>query len=215
MTFTRSRDRDRIKGIKRLLGEAFVRSYQGKDNKSATEALDDGEQAIRLWNQDVSSKWYFCSALAASSFFVLLLILIRAPLFGFAPNDPLQLILTVGFLGSIGAFASVCVRHRQLALDANMGFTIHIIEASARIFIGVVASAIMILLAKGGLILGEVSKIGEANDIYYALGLLCGASERVLPSFINRAENVITETTVHTPEDQINIGKPETKIRGR
>jgi hypothetical protein len=94
MAFTRSRDKDRIKGIKRLLGEAFVRSYQGKDNKSATEALDDAEQAIRLWNQDVSSKWYFCSALAASSSFVLLLILIRAPLFGFAPNDPLQLILT-------------------------------------------------------------------------------------------------------------------------
>jgi hypothetical protein len=99
-----------------------------------------------------------------------------------------------------------------------MGLTIHIIEASARIFIGVVASAIMVLLAKGGLILGELIKTEGANDnsyIYYALGLLCGASERVLPSFINRAENVITETTVHTPEDQINIAKPETKIRGR
>jgi hypothetical protein len=153
--------------IKNLLGEAFVRSYAGKDIISATRALDDAEVQIRRWNQEVSIRWYFCSALACSIVFMTLLIMVlvyRTSLITTLSENAVA-IVAVGLLGSLGAFTSICLRHRQIILDANAGFAMHMIEACARIVVGVIAALVMILMVKGGLLLElvEMSPVGSKS----------------------------------------------------
>jgi hypothetical protein len=185
----------RIIAIKSLFGEAYARSYNTHDRESAAQALDDAELQIALWNREVSGRWYFCSALGATALCVVLLLFAQAYRSGItgALGDTAWTVITIGLFGSIGAFTSVCLRHRQLALDANAGLSVHVMEACGRIVIGVVSAMLMILLAKGGLILEIATKSDHAMYVYAALGMLCGASERVLPNFVSRAEMLLDQ----------------------
>jgi len=198
------RNAKRIIRIKNLLGEAFARSYKG-DCASALQVLDDAEFEIRRWNQDVSSRWYFSSAVICATLFgaVLLIAQFYGSALTLAFGKNFLPIITVGLLGSLGAFASICMRHRGITLDANAGASVHTIEASARIFLGVVTALVMILMAKGGLLLELVEKSADSSMyIYVALGIMCGASERVLPSFVERAEKLLggTQDVRHGPK---------------
>jgi hypothetical protein len=181
-----------LKPIRGMIGEGVARILDSQNLKNANEILDQADCLIQLRNREYSRKWFFASSLVSTVIFVLLFLLLvwnREQVFALFSQNAF-VVATTALLGSVGAIISVCLRNESLHLDANAGLSLHVLEGFARVLIGVSAGLVLALLTKGGLILEIVQKSEHSLYLFWAFGLLAGASERILPGFITKTDGM-------------------------
>jgi hypothetical protein len=189
-----------LKPIRGMMGEAIARMLDGQDFKNASEILDQAEKLIQLRNREYSRRWFFASVLvsAAAFAFLFLFTVLEKNAFITLFSQNAFIVVTTGLLGSVGAVASVCIRNNDLHLDANAGLSLHVLEGFARVLIGVIAGVVLALLMKGGLVLEVVQKAEHNFYLFWAFGLLAGASERMLPGFILQVDGLTLNKQLET-----------------
>jgi hypothetical protein len=183
---------EHLKPIRAMIAEGVARMLDSRDLKSANEILNQAEQLIALRNREYSRRWFFASSLISTAIFFLLFVLFvfNRGQFIVLTSQNAFVVVTTALLGSLGAIVSVCLRNEDLHLDANAGLSLHVLEGFARVFIGVSAGLVLALLTKGGLILEIIQKSEHSIYLFWAFGLLAGASERILPGFIAKADGM-------------------------
>ena len=118
----------------------------------------------------------------------------------FIPKDVVPIIgehvpkwLGAATAGAFGALLSALSRTSQLGLEPASGNRGHRIEALSRLLLGAGAAVLLRLAWHGGLLSGALGD-GSAHGRAW-LAFLCiaaGASERILPALVSRAEAVVS-----------------------
>lgn len=189
-SLARFADGQHRKHFHRLIAEGLARFLDTSSEKQATDALDIAEQEIRELSLKISWRWYFNAAYILTAVSVVSLI----TMWGF--RDALRTmigptafdIIFAALIGPVGALISVIARGDRITLDANAGLILHITEGLARIVVGMCGSGLVALAIKGGIIAGGFAFKGNAFASLLTFAIAAGASERIVPSLIDRVE---------------------------
>ena len=186
------RDSALYRRLKELIAEAIARLIDNDGEDACRTALDQAEYVIKLRNREYSRKWYYSSAFFISMplgiFSIWTISSFNSE--SVTPTDT-KLMLACSSIGALGALASIAIRTNDLELDANAGKWLHIIEASARIMVGVISSFLAVLLVRSGLVLEPLFDEDKRGYLLIALSVIAGAGERVLPNFIKSGESLL------------------------
>jgi hypothetical protein len=171
-----------------MIGEGLARAFEF-DPKNAKEMLTKAGEYALTRNQELARIWYLGAATIATGFVAFF------ALVGWLLRDDINLIFgteasRLGFLSCAGAFGSlfsIISRVGRADLDPASGRTLHLVEGCARIVIGVLGSAIVLLAMKVGLILSMLNEKGTSALLLVAL--VAGASERLVPTVIKQVES--------------------------
>jgi len=181
--------------IKAMIGEGVARLLDADQLTDVSSVLDEAEKLIRLRNREYSRKWFFLSIFSPTVGAVILSLVVvffRSDAVRFLGINGFEVVLS-GLLGSLGALASVCLRNQKLTLDANAGFDLHVIEGVARVVVGMTAASLFVLMLNGGMILQLIPESEHRIYFLLAMGIILGASERALPAFIKRGEELVLD----------------------
>jgi hypothetical protein len=86
-------------------------------------------------------------------------------------------------VGGLGAWLSVIQRSRSTELDVAAGPVRHHVEGALRILTGILGSFLVALAIRAGL-----SLPGKDLSVIMVIGMVAGASERLVPSLIEQIE---------------------------
>lgn len=187
-----SSERQELAEFRRLLGECVARTFEG-NAASARVLLAKSESLLSARSVQRARQWYLAAAAVAACPAGILLValwLMRAYFRAALGNTGFD-IATCAALGGIGALVSTIISVRKTSLNASFGATIHYFEGVARIVAGIVGGALTGLAIKGNLIFGSINFVGDTTGqsaLLFLFALAAGASERIVPSFVKRAE---------------------------
>jgi len=128
-----------------------------------------------------------------------------------APADLLfvRLWLEAGLCGAFGALISALSRTGTLQLEPAAGHRGLAIEAWARALIGVGAGLLVLFALEAGVLQAALSsdpEVGRGMRLFICIA--AGASERILPSLIGKADNIVqTSTTTMTTAPAANANQ--------
>jgi hypothetical protein len=189
---------------RRLVGEGLARMLDTFDFDNAQSIFDKAEQFVTARNQETARIWYLTGSGGA---FVLVLACLAV--LGLKQNwwtdnlGPTLFLLLVGTcFGSVGAMLSILQRVGQSPLDPNAGARLHYIEGGVRIFVGMLGATLIALAVRLGLINLEVKSDPDRVILVVFLCIVAGASERLVPSFIQRVEVQASGAATSPPADQ-------------
>lgn len=178
--------------IKRQIAEGIARYLGSLSYELCKEIHDLAEVEIKALNKKISWKWYFDAAYGLTlSCLILWGILWLARDFASSSitRTGLEVILG-GLIGAIGAIISVISRGDSLNLDANAGKAIHVTEGTARIIVGIAGASLVTLAIKGGVLFSGMKFMGNQFAVLLAFAIAAGASERLVPSLIDKVEHI-------------------------
>lgn len=175
--------------VKRLLGEALALALCGNSD-AGLNSLTKTRNFIRDKGKEVSRYWTLQACAAAASVAVI------SGLVAIACDD--QLIRVIGHTpyvmllaaacGGIGSFLSVFLRLGNLNADARAEQLLHYTEAVARVFAGSIFGILAGALVRLGVLFPVFGQAGFEVTAICAAAIIAGASERLVPSIIARAE---------------------------
>jgi hypothetical protein len=180
----------------RMIGEGVARLFQ-KNLEAAEAAFNLAEEWITARNTEVARRWYLVGSGATA-----LVSAVAVLILGFWIN-PLQTRLDVPTynilmgtsMGGLGAWLSVIQRSRKTELDVAAGPTLHYLEGAFRIIAGMLGAMLIALAIRAKLIL-QVDQLSAV--MVMCLG--AGASERLVPSFIEQIESRTSGPNGKPPE---------------
>ena len=178
------------KHFHRLIAEGLARYLDSSSLKQAKDALDVAEREIRELSLKISWRWYFNAAYLLTALSVLSLTFMwgfRHPLRTAIGSTAFDIIFSA-LIGPIGALISVIARGDRITLDANAGLSLHVTEGVARIVVGMCGSGLVALAIKAGIFAGGFAFKGSVFASLLTFALAAGASERIVPSLIDRVE---------------------------
>jgi hypothetical protein len=191
---------EQLTTFRQLVGEAVARVLQYGDGQAANKALDDAVAWLEARNKE-SARWAYlmgsCAATGVVAVVTVLLWLLRNPGRSLLGSTVFEAILGAG-CGGIGALLSVLLRSKSLPLDPDAEQKIHVFEGASRIVAGGVGAALVALGIKSELLLTLISSSSRPMTLLAAVCIVAGASERLVPSFI---EHVEIGTTVRDEKD--------------
>ncbi len=118
--------------------------------------------------------------------------------------------LEAAVAGSAGAMISAMLRTTDLGLEPAARWKGLMIEAAARALIGAGTGVLIALAYESGILLKQIIK--DDSQIQHAVRLfLCiasGASERILPSLVGKAEDLLNKEGRDRSTDPASGGKP-------
>ena len=176
--------------FERLLAEGMARILGEKDERKATEALNNAEAYLSARGAENARTWYLTgSSIVAflSTIIACLLWLLKEPLMPIVSSGTIEVLLGA-CLGGPGALLSILYRSEKIPMEATAGPKIHYIEGAARALAGNFGAFVMALAVKANLVLGII-RSGDYN--LPALLVVCfvaGTSERLVRGFIGRME---------------------------
>jgi hypothetical protein len=100
-------------------------------------------------------------------------------------------------IGGLGAWLSVIQRSRSAELDVAAGQTLHYLEGTFRIMVGTLGALLIALATRAGLIV-PVQQLSEIM----VMCMVAGASERLIPSFIEQVESRAVARDATAPRPQ-------------
>jgi hypothetical protein len=100
--------------------------------------------------------------------------------------------LKLATAGAFGALVSASLRARDMTFEPHMGFVGLASDAFTRVLAGAAAGTAAALALQVGLLEG-VLRSPQNPTLQLLLAMLSGASERILPSLIARAESIVGE----------------------
>jgi hypothetical protein len=187
--------RPQIETFRRLVGEAVARLFENNE-KAASLSFEKAEDWIRARNREHSRLWYLSGATLVAipmTIAVGWLILQRADFRPYLGSSVFNVAIGAA-IGAVGAWLSVVQRARRTDLDVSAGRTLHYIEGSTRVLVGVVGAFLLALGTEARLLLSYV----QETNAFATLLVFCvvaGFSERLIPSFVEGLE----ATSGHRP----------------
>lgn len=181
-----------LRDIRCQIGEGLVRALSEPTARDsvpdapmgdmAMDILNAAEQWIILENRTVSRRWLT----TAASVLGVTCAAALALTVGLSNFAGWQLAFATAMAGGIGAWVSVLNSRQTMdTIDARTGRSNHILEAFARVMVGVIGAFLLALLVQGEFVMKFV---GSVPALMIGFGLACGASERLLPSLIASVE---------------------------
>lgn len=173
------------RAFRSILGEAMCVALDG-DMKGAQSLLATAEEFVNARNHEQARRWYVWASAWATAACVLSTWAVSFLYSSFhtASLDAKTDILSAGMAGAAGALLSILLRVGRAPLDPAAGATIHRLEGTARIAVGVIGAIIVICAIRSELILPQLR-----NPYGIALAcLVAGASERLASGIIERVE---------------------------
>ncbi len=178
-----------LRDIRCQIGEGLVRALSEPDSEPdasksdmAMDILNAAEQWIILENRTVSRRWLTTAASVLGGTCAAALALTV----GLSNLAAWQLAFATAMAGGVGAWVSVLNSRQTMdTIDARTGLSNHILEAFARVMVGVIGAFLLALLVQGEFVMKFV---GSVPALMIGFGLACGASERLLPSLIASVE---------------------------
>jgi hypothetical protein len=177
---------------RKLLAEALSRAFMRNDLVMATSLINEAKQHIAQKNRELGRQWFYSSAYISVS--VLFLLYLASLLL----KEYIEILNSEIFLsfiiGGVGALMSIVTRTSNIKINATEGKVAHILDGMSRIVAGCIGGFFMALLVKSGLIFG--GEVYQNNEYYLvlAVALLAGASERLVPSLINKLSRETSES---------------------
>ena len=199
--------------LRRLLGEAVARLYSDKNANGAEPILQTAEQYLVARSAELARRWYLGAAGVVTALIFCVAIggwVQRANVAAWLGPTAPHLVLAVG-AGALGALLSVISRTSSLHLEAGAGRPIHRIEAAARVMVGAVGAALVVLAVRADLVAGFVNKVENGPYLELVLAFCAGASERFVPGLIKRIE---TTALGDTKQDIPDGRRGEPKVPG-
>ena len=181
---------DQLATFRQLIGEAVARALQHREAKAANQALDSAVAWLEARNKEesqVAVPMGSCAAAGVAFGATAVLWVFRDKAVSLLGQNVFESGIGAG-CGGIGALLSVLLRSGSLPLDPAAEDRIHSFEGVARIVAGAVGATLVALGTKSGLLLSIISSTGEPLTLLAAVCLVAGASERLVPSFIERVE---------------------------
>ncbi len=175
---------------KRILGEALARVFRC-DRDNALQALAKAKKFITNKSREVSRYWTLqaCTGAAAlAAVFGVVAVWQSATLTAAFGQTPYLLFLAA-CAGAIGALLSVILRLGKLSFDASAERRLHFAEGVTRILAGGISGILVGALVKLGVFLPVFSQSGLTITAVCAAALIAGASERLAPTIIAKAES--------------------------
>jgi hypothetical protein len=181
---------EQLGAFRQLVGEAVARVLQYKDGQAANQALDNAVAWLEARNRE-SARWAYLigsSAAAALAATATLLLWILRDQAGWLLGAPVLEASIGAGMGGIGALLSILLRSRNLPLDAAADRRLHVFEGIARVAAGAIGAGLVALGIKSELLLNVVSSSSQPLTLLAAVCMVAGASERLVPDFIQRVE---------------------------
>jgi hypothetical protein len=175
-----------MKPFRRLLGEGMARSLDHEDS-GARKVIALAEDYLKARSMERARMWYLASSLAVT--IVSFAIGVVVWLMNDGVDAGVQALAQSVPFGALGAAISIITRTSKITLDAAAGALIHFVEGAARVVVGLVGALMLTLAVKSNLIIGFAPLVN--GDIHFFLIVLCfaaGASERIVPTLIQRVE---------------------------
>lgn len=185
-------EKNELAEFRRLLGECVSRAFEG-NGSSARKLLAKCEALLAARSVQRARQWYLAAAALGAlpaGISVVVLWVYRGYLRDALGPTGFD-VATCAALGGIGALVSTIISVRRTSLNASFGATIHYFEGVARIVAGIVGGALTGLAIKGNLVLGSINYVAHTTGhsaLLFLFALAAGASERIVPSFVKRAE---------------------------
>jgi hypothetical protein len=185
-----------LRPVRRLLAEALARMFGNADIEGAKLALGKAEQYLVARLTEQGRIWYLeAAATSAVIVFLVAALIVSLIVFPFAPyvDIAFSFIVWAAAMGALGALLSILLRAMRMDFNAGAGRSIHRVEGVARICAGALGGLLMALAVKSDLLFGVVRQIQDYKYLILLLGMVAGASERLVPSFIQRVETSVAE----------------------
>jgi len=179
-----------VRSYRRMLGESVARVFDSRDATEAKAALELAEKFLKARSEEAARKWYLTASLAGGAMLAVMIgawWMLRGWLSPTIGAGAFEVALGA-MLGGIGAMLSVLTRSNRLTLDPAAGAMLHYFEGGSRIATGAVGGLLVGLAIKANLILGFVADTPHSLAVISALCLAAGASERMVPGFIEKIE---------------------------
>lgn len=176
-----------IKSYRRMIAEGVARLFQ-KNLAAAENAFDLAEKWITARNTEVARRWYLVGSGSAALVAALAVLVLGfwfwsgalETQFGKSVYD----VLMGTSMGGLGAWLSVIQRSRNAELDVAAGPMLHHMEGAFRIMVGMLGALLVALAIRAGLIVQA-----EKLSAIMVMCMVAGASERLVPSFIEQVES--------------------------
>ncbi len=168
---------EQILAFKQLLGRGYLQILE-KDFSEVDTVIKEALQYLRQRNIEAARELFLtCAGTIA------LIAAIIGLVFYFTSNRNVWL---YGILfGVLGAFVSIWTRYGKEEMTGLASKRLHYMESISRLFVGAIASVVVMFAIRGGLMLA----IGNSNNLFFlycVFGFAAGFSERLLPSLIER-----------------------------
>jgi hypothetical protein len=177
-----------------LVGNAIARMLEKSEQPVIIESLTNAETFLNDRMKEKAKIWFL-----SSSFLTLFLASISIILYSTFLNNNytyqniniFELFLSTCF-GALGAMISIIRRSNKLNINLSSGRTIHYIEGTTRILVGMIGALLLFLLIKADIFLGILSTSSYSFSFLLSICMAAGGSERLVPSLIKQAEEILT-----------------------
>lgn len=187
---------DRKKAYRMLIGEGVARVLQ-QSVPAAAQAFDKAHQLLLAGNADISRRWYLESSITTALAVILLvnsLWLARDWASQQWTPEVLQIAL-LGGAGALGALLSILMSPRVPPSEVASSPWIHHLLGAAKILAGVLGAIVVGLGIRTGLLLSPIASGEHSGELLWMICMIAGASERLVPNFIERVESAASAKT--------------------
>lgn len=172
-------DRNYLLSIEMLLGQSLGHLLDDGNSKNAEKIIEDVKQTIYIR----SRKRYLLSATLSFMLIIAAYLLIQKLNLFDNYKD-----WTYSLLGSLGAYFSVIIGIRSFIPQMSIGSNVHYIDGILRIFTGILAAFIALLLIKSDLFLGFIGDT-SSSFISAAICIIAGFSLYLIPGIMQKLES--------------------------
>jgi hypothetical protein len=179
--------------FQRLIGGAIARLLDDQEGDNAVLILEKAETYLKTRTTERARKWFLSSAFAVCGVALLcaaLLFVLRGPVQQRIGVTAFEIALA-SLMGTLGALLSIVLRVTRLDIDAMAGAGVHYFEGAVRTIAGMFGALLVALSVKAGILLGIINSTDKRLPFLLVLGIVAGASERLVPNIIKKVEGTL------------------------
>jgi len=195
--------------FKTLLGTAIVMMLEEEDEPIARKLLNKANTYLKARMTERARMWCLLSSSC-----VVLLALISILLLWIFKTDITNRFGTTAFdvvlgtqMGAIGALISIITRSNKMLVNVSAGKTIHYLEGTARIIVGMLGALLVALAIKANIFFGMINSSENTLAVLLTVCTVAGASERIVPSIIKQVEGIVEKQ-----DDEVNLQSKDSKV---
>lgn len=182
------------RSFRTLLAEGIARLLDDRASENALAVFDKAESYLRDRSNEKARLIYLGATVPPT------LLAIVAAVLLWVNQEALDKHFVNGFtvaavaasMGAVGAFLSIFLRVTKVELDARAGTPMLVVECMLRVFVGVVVAAVVGWGINANFLLGFTSGMsGGWIGTKMLIGLLSGASERAMPTMMQKFDSTI------------------------
>jgi hypothetical protein len=182
---------DQKKYLSSQLGESIARALGQGESEIALESLNSTKEFLEETCKQNVKIWLLSSSLITLAITLLCglgFYYIRLNLFPKISTDNLFDVIQYSLCGGIGAFISIFLRTNHLTANFYSTKLSIRFEGFVRVIYGIFGASLVVLGIRANLVLGILNDFKSNPFFFFFVGVLAGASERIIPFIIHNAE---------------------------